>query len=158
MTTDPMINQPEPPLYIAPDVLIQQLTTKLSDLETKVSNYEKLTQDHRNKVRDLYTQLNDVIQSDELDESSDITFGDLSIILNDVFGSELVFLKEYEVQVTYNVTATFSIKAQSEDDARSIAEEISIDDEPRFDMDSDTTDVTEVVSELDRIYYVGKAN
>ena len=143
--------------YVAPDVLVQQLNTKLTDLETRVSNCMTTIMEQRNKVRDLYTQLNDIIQNDELDESSDITFGDLSLLLNDIFGNELVFLKEYEVQVSYNVSATFSIKAQSEDDARSIAEEISMDEDPRFDMDSDTTDVNEVVVEMDRIYYVGKA-
>ena len=143
--------------YVAPDVLVQQLNTKLTDLETKVSNYANLTQEHRNKVRDLYTQLNDLIQSEKLDESSDITFGDLSIILKDVFGSELVFTKEYEVQVQYTMYATFKITAQSEDDARSIGEEIGISTDPDFDIDGENTEVDTWSIDDTRVDYVQEA-
>ena len=162
--TDQLINQPEPPFaatitdYIAPDVLVQQLNTKLSDLETKVSNYTNLVNDHRNKVRDLYTQLNDIIQEDKLDVSSDISFGDLSNILKEVFGSELVFTKEYEVQVRYTMYATFKITAASEDDARSIAEEIGISQDPDWDIDGDNTEVDTWSIDDTRIDYIQEAN
>jgi len=142
--------------YIAPDVLVQQLNTKLSDLETKVSNYSNLVSDHRNKVRDLYTAINDVIEENESDPDDEISFSDLSEILKDIFGNELTFIKEYKVQVRYDVTATFRIKAASEDDARSIAEEIRIDSEPDFDIDSDNTEVDEVESDFDRVTEVSR--
>ncbi len=142
--------------YVAPDVLVQQLNTKLTDLETKVSNYANLVSDHRNKVRDLYTAINDVIEENESDPDDEISFSDLSEILKDIFGNELIFLKEYTVQVRYDVSATFRIKAASEDDARSIAEEIRIDSEPEFDIDSDNTSVDEVESDFDRVMQVSR--
>lgn len=143
--------------YVAPDVLVQQLNTKLSDLETKVSNYANLTQEHRNKVRDLYTQLNDIIQEDKLDESSEISFGDLSNILNEVFGNELVFTKDYEVQVRYTLYATFKVTAASEDDARSIAEEIGIGSDPDFDIDGENTEIDTWSIDETRIDYIQEA-
>ena len=143
--------------YIAPDVLVQQLNTKLTDLETKVSNYANLTQEHRNKVRDFYTQLNDIIQEDKLDESDEISFGDLSNILKEVFGNPLVFTKEYEVQVRYTLYATFKVTAASEDDARSIAEEIGISADPDWDIDGDNTEVDTWSIDETRVDYIQEA-
>lgn len=143
--------------YIAPDVLVQQLNTKLNDLETKVSNCMSTINDQRNKVRDFYTQLNDIIQGDRLDESSEISFGDLSNILNEVFGSELVFTKEYEVQVRYTLYATFKVTAASEDDARSIAEDIGISADPDWDIDGDNTEVDTWSIDETRVDYIQEA-
>jgi len=143
--------------YVAPDVLVQQLNTKLTDLETKVSNCMKTINDQRDKVRDLYTQLNDLIQNEKLDESSDITFGDLSVILSDVFGSELVFTKEYEVQMRYTIYASFKVTAASEDDARSVAEDIGISADIEWDIDSDNTEVDTWSIDDTRIEYVQEA-
>ena len=112
---------------------------------------------HRNQVRDLYTQLNDLIQEDKLDESSDISFGDLSEILKGVFGSELVFTKEYEVQVRYTMYATFKITAASEDDARSIAEDIGISQDPDWDIDGDNTEADSWHIDDTRIDYIQEA-
>jgi hypothetical protein len=161
--TDPTYNQPEPPFaatitdYIAPDVLVQQLNTKLSSLETKVSNYSKLVSDHRDKVRDLYTTINDVIQDNDSDPDSTITFSELSEILKDIFGNELVFTKEYEVQVRYTMYATFKVTAASEDDARSIAEEIGIGRDPEFDMDGDNTELDTWSIDDTRVDYIQEA-
>jgi len=130
------------------DLESQQIITQ--GLRTTINN-------HRNQVRDLYTHLNDIIESDECDESAEISFGDLSILLNEIFGSELVFTKEYEVQVRYVLDATFKIRAASEDDARSIAEDIGLSTDPDFDIDSDTTEVDSCVVDQSRIDYVGKA-
>ena len=143
--------------YVAPDVLVQQLNTKLNDLETKVSNCMSTINDQRNKVRDFYTQLNDIIQEDKLDESSEISFGDLSNILNEVFGSELVFTKEYEVQVRYTLYATFKVTAASEDDARSIAEDIGISADPDWDIDGDNTEVDTWSIDETRVDYIQEA-
>ena len=112
---------------------------------------------HRNTVRDLYTQLNDLIQEDKLDESSEISFGDLSEILKSVFGSELVFTKEYEVQMRYTLYATFKVTAASEDDARSIAEEIGICSDPDWDIDGDNTEVDTWSIDDTRVDYIQEA-
>ena len=143
--------------YIAPDVLVQQLNTKLSDLETKVSNYATLVNDHRNKVRALYTSINDVIESNEAETDDTITFSELSEILKDTFGSELVFTKEYEVQVRYTMYATFKVTAASEDDARSIAEEIGISSDPDWDIDGENTEVDTWSIDDTRVDYIQEA-
>lgn len=112
---------------------------------------------HRNQVRDLYTALNDTIQDGGCEETSNITFGELSEILKDVFGSELVFTKEYEVQVRYTMYATFKITAASEADARSLAEEIGISAEPEWDIDTDNTEVDTWHIDETRIDYIQEA-
>lgn len=143
--------------YVAPDVLVQQLNTKVSDLETKVSNYSTLVNNHRNKVRDLYTMLNDLIADNDGDRESTVAFGELSDILKEVFDSELVFTKEYEVQVRYTMYATFKITASSEDDARSIAEEIGISSDPDWDIDRENTEVDTWSIDDTRIDYIQEA-
>ncbi len=143
--------------YVAPDVLVQQLNTKLTDLETKVSNYSTLVSDHRNKVRALYAAINDVIAENQSDPDDTIEFSELSEILNNIFGSELVFTKEYEVQVRYTMYATFKVTAASEDDARSIAEEIGISSDPDWDIDGENTEVDTWSIDDTRVDYIQEA-
>ena len=111
----------------------------------------------RDKVRDLYTQLNDLIQDNSGDKESTIAFGELSDILNEVFGSQLVFTKEYEVQMRYTLYATFKVTASSEDDARSIAEEIGICSDPDWDIDGDNTEVDTWSIDDTRVDYIQEA-
>lgn len=129
---------------------LESARTLQEALRTTINN-------HRNQVRDLYTQLNDLIQEDKLDESSEISFGDLSELLKSVFGSELVFTKEYEVQVRYTMYATFKITAASEDDARSIAEDIGISQDPDWDIDGDNTEADSWHIDDTRIDYIQEA-
>lgn len=112
---------------------------------------------HRNQVRDLYTMLNDLIADNDGDKESTIAFGELSDILNEVFGSELVFTKEYEVQVRYTIYASFKVTAASEDDARSVAEEIGISADIEWDIDTDNTEVDTWSIDDTRIEYVQEA-
>ena len=112
---------------------------------------------HRNQVRDLYTALNDMIQDNGADKESTLSMGELSDILNEVFGSELVFTKEYEVQVRYTVYASFKVTAASEEDARSVAEEIGISADIEWDIDTDNTEVDTWSIDDTRIEYVQEA-
>ena len=130
------------------------------DLESQRTINEGLRttiNNHRNQVRDLYTMLNDAIQDGNCEETSNITFGEVSEILNEVFGSQLVFTKEYEVQVRYTMYATFKVTAASEDDARSIAEEIGICSDPDWDIDGDTTEADSWSIDDTRVDYVQEA-
>jgi hypothetical protein len=122
----------------------------IQGLRTTINN-------HRNQVRDLYTMLNDTIQDGGCEETSNITFGELSEILKDVFGSELVFTKEYEVQVRYTVYASFKVTAASEEDARSVAEEIGISADIEWDIDTDNTEVDTWSIDDTRIEYIQEA-
>jgi hypothetical protein len=112
---------------------------------------------HRNQVRDLYTALNDMIQDNGADKESTLSMGELSDILNEVFGSELVFTKEYEVQVRYTVYASFKVTAASEEDARSVAEEIGISADIEWDIDTDNTEVDTWSIDDTRIDYIQEA-
>jgi len=109
------------------------------------------------KVRSLYTAINDVIQENQSDPDDTIEFSELSEILKDIFGNELVFTKEYEVQVRYTLYATFKVTATSEDDARSIAEEIGISSDPDWDIDGDNTEVDTWSIDDTRVDYVREA-
>lgn len=156
---DQTYNQPEPPFAatITPMDVVDKLRVDLEGQKTINDGLRTTINTHRNQVRDLYSQLNDMIQNDGLDESSEISFGDLSEILNSIFNSELVFTKEYEVQVMHTLYSTFKITAASEDDARSIAEDIGICREPDFDMDGETTEIDSWSIDEIRVDYVREA-
>ena len=130
------------------------------DLESQRTINEGLRttiNNHRDKVRDLYTQLNDMIQDNSGDKESTVSMGELSEMLNEVFGSELVFTKEYEVQVRYTIYASFKVTAASEDDARSVAEDIGISADIDWDIDGDNTEVDTWSIDDTRIEYVQEA-
>lgn len=129
---------------------LESLRTINEGLRTTINN-------HRNQVRDLYTMLNDTIQDGGCEDTSNITFGELSEILKEVFGSELVFTKEYEVQVRYTIYASFKVTAASEEDARSVAEEIGISADIEWDIDTDNTEVDTWSIDDTRIEYVQEA-
>ena len=129
---------------------LESLRTINEGLRTTINN-------HRNQVRDLYTQLNDIIQDNGADRESTLLMGELSDILNEVFGSELVFTKEYEVQMRYTIYASFKVTAASEEDARSVAEEIGISADIEWDIDTDNTEVDTWAIDDTRIEYVQEA-
>jgi hypothetical protein len=138
---DQTYEQPEPPFAatITPMDIADKLRVDLEGQQTINNGLRTTINKHRDAVRDLYTQLNDMIDEDELDESSTISMGDLSEILNGVFNSELVFLKTFDVEVEWTVRASLQIKASDADSARSIAEDISF-NEPDLDIDEDNTE------------------
>ena len=129
---------------------LESLRTINQGLRTTINN-------HRNQVRDLYTQLNDMIQDNGADKESTLSMGELSDILNEVFGSELVFTKEYEVQIRYTIYASFKVTAASEEDARSIAEDIGISTDIEWDIDSDNTEVDTWSIDDTRVDYIQEA-
>lgn len=156
---DQTYNQPEPPFAatITPMDVVDKLRVDLEGQKTINEGLRTTINNHRNQVRDLYTQLNDLIADNDGDRESTIAFGELSDILNEVFNSELVFTKEYEVQVQHTLYSTFKITAASEDDARSIAEEIGICSEPDFDIDGETTETDSWSVDEIRVEYVREA-
>ena len=142
---DPIHNQPEPP-FAATITEMSEADKLRVDLESARTLQEALRttiNKHRDSVRDLYTHLNDMIEENESDPDSTITFSDLSEILKDVFGNELVFLKTFDIDIEWTVRASVTIKAQDADSARSIAEDISF-DEPDLDIDEDNTEIDRI--------------
>ena len=143
--------------YIPDLTEADKLRIDLDTQRTIADGLRTTVNSHRDKVRDLYTQLNDLIQDNSGDKESTIAFGELSDILSEVFGSELVFTKEYEVQVRYTIYASFKVTAASEDDARSIAEDIGISADIEWDIDTDNTEVDTWSIDDTRIEYVQEA-
>ena len=116
--------------------LKQQVDALTIDLATQRS----IVDEHRRKVKKLFTSINDFIEENDCDEDGDISLSELDDILDTVYNNRLVFEKLYEVQVTYTIDATFEIRAKDEDAAREIADEIGISEDPRFDHDEDPTE------------------
>lgn len=148
-----MINPtPEETPTITSETISDEIQAKVTYLEDRATKMETMVYEHRNKVRKLYNELNEIIYSDGLDESDEISFGDLSLILQGIFNEELEFVQEYTVTVRYVVDATFTVKAKCEEDAREIGENIEIDSDPSFDFDSDSTDVEDTVIDTQQVY------
>lgn len=116
------------------------LEKRIEALTIDLTNSRSMIDEHRRKVKKLFTSLNDFIDENDCDDDGDISLSELDDILDTVFNNRLVFEKLYEVQVTYTIDATFEIRAKDEDAAREIADEIGISDDPRFDHDEDPTE------------------
>ena len=80
----------------------------------------------RDNVRSLFEQINDHIKDEKLSKTDDISIKFLGEVLLDVFNSELLFLREYEVEVVHSIKSTVFVTASDEDEARQLAEEIGI--------------------------------
>jgi hypothetical protein len=120
-----------------------KLRVDLEGQQTIINGLRTTVNKHRDSVRDLYTHLNDMIDSDELEESSSITMKELSDILTDFFGEGLLFLKTFDIEIEWTVRASVQVKAKYADDARSIAEDISF-DEPELDIDENNTEIDRI--------------
>lgn len=139
---------------ITSETISDEITAKVAYLEDRATRMENLALEQRNKVSRLYRELNEMISNDGLSESDEISFGDLSLLLSGIFDTELEFVKEYDVQVTFTVYANLTIKAASKDDAMAIAEDISLSfDESDLDIDDDTTTVDESYIDSTNVEY-----
>ena len=126
---------------------IDLLNIELANVRSTSDSLRDSLNRSRNNVRDIFTFINDYIEENDLDVDDDIPLSELNSLLNSAFGSELVFDKEYEVQVQYTTLATFTIRAKNEAEACEEAEQMGY-VEPQFDQDTD-----DVVTEFDRIAY-----
>ena len=119
---------------------IDALKKRIDYLTLDLTQARSMIDEHRRKVKNLFTKVNDFIDENDCDEDGDISLSELDDILDTVFNNRLVFDKLYEVQVTYTIDATFEIRAKDEGSARDIAEEIGICTDPVFDHEDDPTE------------------
>jgi hypothetical protein len=126
---------------------IDLLNIELANVRSTSDSLRDSLNRSRNNVRDIFTFINDYIEENDLDVDDDMPLSELNNLLSNAFGSELVFDKEYEVQVQYTTLATFTIRAKNEQEACEEAEQMGY-VEPQFDQDTD-----DVVTEFDRIAY-----
>lgn len=116
------------------------LEKRIEVLSIDITNARSMIDEHRRKVKNLFTKVNDFIDENDCEEDGDISLSELDDILDTVFNNRLVFDKLYEVQVSYTIDATFEIRAKNEDAAREIADEIGICTDPVFDHEDDPTE------------------
>lgn len=119
---------------------IAALNKRIEALTVDMATWQSIGEEHRRKVKRLFTKVNDYIDENDCEEDGDISLSELDDILNDVYNNRLVFDKLFEVQITYTLDATFEIRAKNEDEAREIAEEIGICTDPVFDHENDPTE------------------
>lgn len=130
----------EGPVVTEDQQQIVYLKERVDALTIDLATHRSIVDEHRRKVKKLFTSINDYIEQNDCDEDGDISLSELDDILDTVFNNRLVFEKLYEVQITYTIDATFEIRAKDEDAAREIADEIGICTDPVFDHEDDPTE------------------
>ena len=130
----------EGPVVTEDQQQIVYLKERVDALTIDLATHRSIVDEHRRKVKKLFTSVNDYIEQNDCDEDGDISLSELDDILDTVFNNRLVFEKLYEVQITYTIDATFEIRAKDEDAAREIADEIGICTDPVFDHEDDPTE------------------
>jgi hypothetical protein len=136
----------------APEVTPDQqqivyLKERVDALTIDLATQRSIVDEHRRKVGRLFTQVNDWIEEQDAEEDTEISLGELDDILYGVYGSRLVFDKEYEIQVQHIVYATFTVRAKDEETASTEAERFEM-YEPTFDTTPDSVEF-----EVDRVVY-----
>ncbi len=119
---------------------IVYLKERVDALTVDLATWQSIGEEHRRKVKRLFTKVNDYIDENDCEEDGDISLSELDDILNDVYNNRLVFDKLFEVQITFSLDATFEIRAKNEDEAREIANDIGICTDPVFDHEDDPTE------------------
>jgi len=137
----------------SPKLLVDEIKEQIATLEAQVSTLRDTLTRERGNVRELYKQINDDIQSNELDENSTLTYGELSEHLENVFGNALSFLKEYETRIEVKVNVVAKFWATDDTSAREVAESIELNiDEDNVEWSGDGQDeITEVYVDDTRI-------
>ena len=130
----------EGPVVTEDQQQIVYLKERIDALTIDLATNRSIVDEHRRKVKKLFTSINDYIDENDCSEDGDISLLELDDILSNVFNNRLVFEKLYEVQISYTIDATFEIRAKDEDDARNIADEIGICTDPVFDHEDDPTE------------------
>jgi len=137
----------------SPRLIADGIKEQVATLEAQVNTLRDTVAKERQLVRTLYTQLNDEIESNELDENSTLTYRELSDHLASVFGNELLFRKEYETHIQFTVNVVAKFWATDDEAAREVAESIELSvDEDDISWSGDGNDeITEVYVDDTRI-------
>jgi hypothetical protein len=130
----------EAPVVTEDQQQIVYLKERVDALTVDLATHRSIVDEHRRKVKKLFTSINDYIEQNDCEDDGDISLSELDDILSDVYNNRLVFEKVYEVQVSYSLDVTFEIRAKNEDEAREMADEIGISTDPVFDHDEDPTE------------------
>ncbi len=124
------------------DKVANDIDISLRDQKETIDRLTKSLYEERGNVRELFEQLNEFIQANELSIEDNISLQDLDEMLLKAFTHRMTFTYEYEVQLEHVLHTTFTITASSEEEAKEIALQAGITDEPEFDLPyySETTE------------------
>jgi hypothetical protein len=117
----------------SPKVLVDEIKQQIATLEAQVNTLRDTIARERARVKDLYTTLNDDIESNDWTEEDTISLKDLSDHLESAFSSRLVFS---------NPTLMYS--SQTRDSAQEIADSIGLDlsdDDVNYDGDAEISEL-----------------
>lgn len=111
----------------SPKVLVDEIKEQITTLEAQVNTLRDSLYRERAHVRDLFTAINDDIESNEWSEEDTITLKEVSDYLEAAFSSKLVFTKEYEAYVEFTVKTTVKYRSENAESAQEIADSIGLD-------------------------------
>ena len=128
----------------SPKVLVDEIKQQITTLEAQVNTLRDTLTRERARVRDLYTSINDDIESNDWTEEDTISLKELSDYLESAFTSQLVFTKEYEAYVEFTVKTTVKYRSETSDSAKEIADSIGLDlsdDDVNYDGDAEVSEL-----------------
>ena len=123
--------------------------SEIASLNIKIGTLTETLDTQRTKVRDLVTRINDYIAANNCELTDDIPLEYINEVITDTFGTPLTFEHTYEVKVSLYVDATFTIKAESEDDAKEEVKNLWFTDDAPFSLQNDDVEQSDVF--IDRV-------
>ena len=126
-----------------------EIASLLAEANNKLGTLTETLYTQRTKVRDLVTRINDYIAANNCELTDDIPLEYLNEVITDTFGTPLTFEHTYEVKVSLHVDATFTISAESEDDAKEEVKNLWFTDDAPFSLQNDDVEQSDVF--IDRV-------
>lgn len=123
--------------------------SEIASLNIKIATLTETVYTQRTKVRDLVTRINDYIAANNCELTDDIPLEYLNEVITDTFGTPLTFEHTYEVKVSLYVDATFTISAESEDEAKEEVKNLWFHDDAPFSLQNDDVEQSDVF--IDRV-------
>lgn len=121
--------------------------SEIASLNIKIGTLTETLYTQRTKVRDLVTRINDYIAANNCELTDDIPLEYINEVITDTFGTPLTFEHTYEVKVNLYVDATFTISAESEDDAKEEVKNLWFTDDAPFSLQNDDVEQSDVFIE-----------
>jgi len=121
--------------------------SEIASLNVKIGTLTETLYTQRTKVRDLVTRINDYIAANNCEITDDIPLEYINEVITDIYGTALTFEHTYEVKVNLYVDATFTIKAESEDDAKEEVKNLWFHDDAPFSLQNDDVEQSDVFIE-----------
>ena len=138
------VAQSTPVIEQSTRLIADEIKDQVATLEAQVNTLRDSLYRERAHVRDLFTSINDDIESNDWTEEDTISLKELSDYLESAFSSQLVFTKEYEAYVEFTVKTTVKFRSETSDSAQEIADSIGLDlsdDDVNYDGDAEVSEL-----------------